>query len=273
MGNVFDAAAADFLALAPRLWDPVGEAVCRIAAPEPGERVLDACCGAGSSAIPAAAAVGPHGLVDAVDISAPLVAAMRERAATACAEEVLRPTVHDVATWSAGPYGLVLCVLGLPFLPDPAAGAARLAGMLAAGGRLVLAHWRDAEPDGRLDMKAFGEALFRIVSETAPGAEPAPPPARAPDPAALAFVSDLRGEAGMRARLAELGLTPRTRTVELGLELDDEALRLLVDGSAFRGLVTALDPAERSCVHGRLAERFAGLELDVSLVVGVGVRA
>ncbi|MDO5052553.1 MAG: methyltransferase domain-containing protein [Pseudoclavibacter sp.] len=273
MGNVFDAAAADFLALAPRLWDPVGEAVCRIAAPEPGEHVLDACCGAGSSAIPAAVAVGPHGRVDAVDLSAPLVTAMRDRAATACAEGVLRPAVHDVATWSSGPYELVLCVLGLPFLPDPAAGAARLAGMLVSGGRLVLAHWRAAEPGGRLDMKAFGEALFRIVSETAPGAEPAPPPARAPNPAALAFVSDLRGEEGMRTRLTELGLTPRTRTVQLALELDDEALQLLVDGSAFRGMVAGLGPVERSCVQGRLLERFAGLELDVSLVVGVGVRA
>jgi ubiquinone/menaquinone biosynthesis C-methylase UbiE len=41
--------------------------------PQPGERVLAACCGIGSSAIPAAHAVAPDGSVDAVDIAGALL--------------------------------------------------------------------------------------------------------------------------------------------------------------------------------------------------------
>jgi ubiquinone/menaquinone biosynthesis C-methylase UbiE len=51
------------------LWDPLGEAYVDLVAPAPGDRVLDACCGAGASAIPAARAVGASGTVDAVDLT------------------------------------------------------------------------------------------------------------------------------------------------------------------------------------------------------------
>jgi methylase of polypeptide subunit release factors len=43
-------------------------------------RVLDLCCGAGASAIPAAQAVGPTGRVLAVDVAEPLLETARTRA-------------------------------------------------------------------------------------------------------------------------------------------------------------------------------------------------
>jgi ubiquinone/menaquinone biosynthesis C-methylase UbiE len=48
----------------------------------PGATVLDLCCGAGASALPAARLVGPAGHVLGIDIAAPLLELARARAAT-----------------------------------------------------------------------------------------------------------------------------------------------------------------------------------------------
>jgi ubiquinone/menaquinone biosynthesis C-methylase UbiE len=74
IGEVFSAGAEEFHRWSPLLWDPVGQATAQAAFPTPGERVLDACCGAGASALPAARAVGPDGRVDAVDLARSLLA-------------------------------------------------------------------------------------------------------------------------------------------------------------------------------------------------------
>lgn len=55
IGALFDAAAGDFLRLAPLLWDPVSAGLVAVSAPRPGERVLDACWAVGSSALRLAA--------------------------------------------------------------------------------------------------------------------------------------------------------------------------------------------------------------------------
>ncbi|WP_260478999.1 methyltransferase domain-containing protein [Kibdelosporangium aridum] len=55
----------------------MGAATVAVAGPKPGDRVLDACCGAGASAVPAARLVGPEGVVDAVDLSGAMVDALR----------------------------------------------------------------------------------------------------------------------------------------------------------------------------------------------------
>ena len=44
-----------------------------------GDRVLDVCCGSGASALPAAEAVGPNGLVSGIDLSEPLLNLAREK--------------------------------------------------------------------------------------------------------------------------------------------------------------------------------------------------
>ncbi|MFD7660601.1 methyltransferase domain-containing protein, partial [Actinosynnema sp. NPDC059797] len=79
--DAFEVGGAEFVEWASQLWDPIGAETVGIARPRPGERVLDACCGTGSSAVPAARAVGPDGLVDAVDLAPTLLAAGARRAA------------------------------------------------------------------------------------------------------------------------------------------------------------------------------------------------
>lgn len=61
--GAFGEAAKDFAALAPALWDRLAAATITAVDPRPGEQVLDACCGTGASALPAAQRVGPLGRV------------------------------------------------------------------------------------------------------------------------------------------------------------------------------------------------------------------
>jgi ubiquinone/menaquinone biosynthesis C-methylase UbiE len=65
-------------------WDRFGRATVERLALRNGERVLDVCCGAGASAIPAARAVGPNGSVLGVG-SARHAGSARSRGARASA--------------------------------------------------------------------------------------------------------------------------------------------------------------------------------------------
>ena len=75
-------AAADHYGLASlSFWDRYGsETVSRLPLAA-GDAVLDLCCGAGASAIPAARAVGPAGHVLGVDVAGPMLDMVRAKAA------------------------------------------------------------------------------------------------------------------------------------------------------------------------------------------------
>jgi ubiquinone/menaquinone biosynthesis C-methylase UbiE len=65
----FNAAADNFDYSALGFWDHFGRRTVDKLSLQTGARVLDVCCGSGASAIPAAEAVGPSGLVVAVDLA------------------------------------------------------------------------------------------------------------------------------------------------------------------------------------------------------------
>ena len=98
----------------------------RLALP-PGARVLDACCGTGAAAIPAAEAVGPTGFVLGLDLT-PALLARAEATARRCGLDQLRFVCADLesATPPEAPFDAVTCVFGIFFLPDMAAGLRRL---------------------------------------------------------------------------------------------------------------------------------------------------
>ena len=79
--GTFDEAAHAFAALAPTLWDRLAAATLAALDPCPGEKVLDACCGTGASALPTAERVGPTGGMDAVDLAEPMLDLLRAEAA------------------------------------------------------------------------------------------------------------------------------------------------------------------------------------------------
>ena len=121
---------------------PVLDRVIAAADPKPGERVIDIGCGCGATTIDFAARVTPGGEVLGLDISEPMLARARERAAHLPARFVLADaTVHDF-----GPEGADLAAsrFGIMFFADPARSFANLRRGLKPGGRLAFACWREA---------------------------------------------------------------------------------------------------------------------------------
>ncbi|MEU0884782.1 methyltransferase domain-containing protein [Lentzea sp. NPDC005914] len=257
--GAFDAAARDFAALGRHLWNPIGTAVTAVAKPGPGERVLDACCGTGASAIPAAHAVGPDGVVDAIDLSGPMVDEVRRLSAGL---PQLRPGQADVTTWPGADYDLVQCALGIFFFPDMTAGTDHLISRARHGGRVVLTIWRgDA-------IMSPGRHLGRAVSAVTGAEPPAPRPPQ---------LIDQIGQADAYAAwLTERGLAGVEVTVnEMRLEMTDEVAWLLVLGSGFRRALADLSAEVVADVreHYLASLRADGLsELDATTLIGSGGR-
>ena len=127
------------------------------AALAPGERVLDVACGTGLVTFEAARAVGPHGRVLGVDLSGEMVEAARQ-----CAEQrhtsnlsFARMDAEALRLPDAG-FDVVLCALGLMYMPDPAQALREMQRVLRPGGRIVIAIWGERSRCG-------WSALFRIV--------------------------------------------------------------------------------------------------------------
>ena len=79
--------------------DPLGAAALARAELRAGDRVVDVGCGCGASSLLAAARVAPHGSVTGLDLSAPMLAHARERAAATVCER--SATAHRLRGLSA----------------------------------------------------------------------------------------------------------------------------------------------------------------------------
>jgi len=242
LGAVFDAAHQHFAVLAPILWNPMGQATVRLADPRPGERVLDVCCGAGASAIPAARAVGPTGRVDAIDLSEQLLAQGRANAPDLTQ---LHFTAADATTWSGNDdgYDLVQCVYGVFFLPNMDADSARLATLLRPGGRMVVTTW------GRGSIMPVPVILAEAVRAEQAGATE-PPAGRGPG-------ERIETPESLGAWLTGLGLRDVTVTEQPHtMPLDADSAWALVMGSAMRLRLAGVERVDR------VRERFVDLLAD-----------
>ncbi|PRX45162.1 ubiquinone/menaquinone biosynthesis C-methylase UbiE [Prauserella shujinwangii] len=262
VGGVFDAAHHEFAHWSARLWRPLGEITAAVARPAPGERVLDACCGAGASAIPAAVAVGggdEGGTVDAVDVSGSLLELGRREAAERGLDRI-RFTRADVLGWRGGPYDLVQCCYGVFFFPDMDAGTRRLLGLLRPGGRLAVSTWLR---DGMARLVPIGRAAaLPERPELAESAGQPDPSARVNTPERL---RDWLGSLGLR------DVEVHEVRFEQPLHPDDAWTFLL--NAAMRGFVAGLDEPALDRVRTRFLDglRGAGIDtLDASSLVGVG---
>lgn len=285
----FTDAAADYSRLAPHLWDRIGTDAVQAADPQPGERVLDACSGIGSSALPAAAAVGAGGRVDAVDLAGGLLDALRQQVSERRLEQVHAHQADVLEFGQPGEYDLVQCVLGIMFFPDFTAGSRQLVNRLRPGGRLMLSVW-DHGVMADIGMRAF-TSIQRVKDEDRPD------PARAEsasirDQEASGDDSGAGAGTGQEASVLTfdqvdnrdsfgpwmegLGLTDVTVTVqERQMELDDELAWLVITGSGFRSMFAGLSDGQLEKVR---MDFLAGLHRDrittlrTSTLVGIGRR-
>lgn len=138
----YSAAADHYDAPALRFWNYFGERTVKRAVLRPGEMVLDVCCGAGASALPAACAVTPGGRVIGVDLAPPLLALARAKAAAQGVGNVeFRHADFDQVYFRPESFDAVVCVFGLFFFLDMAAALRKMWRFLRPGGRLVVTTW------------------------------------------------------------------------------------------------------------------------------------
>lgn len=157
-------AAGDYAAFAPLVAE-VGERLVDRAGVRPGASVLDAACGTGNVAIPAALA---GGRVTGVDLTPEHFPAARARAAAAGVEVAWVEGDVEALPFEDDAFDLVLSAFGCMFAPRHAVTAAELARVLRPGGRLGICAFT---PDGA------GGDFFRTLGALAP-----PPPAFAENP-------------------------------------------------------------------------------------------
>jgi ubiquinone/menaquinone biosynthesis C-methylase UbiE len=104
-----------------------------------GEFVLDVCCGVGSSALPAARAVGAAGRVIGVDLAIDAVMRARERAREeGLANVEFRLADFDQVYFRPASFDVIICVFGIFFMPDMVGALAKMWRFLRAGGRLLI---------------------------------------------------------------------------------------------------------------------------------------
>lgn len=119
-----------------------GDEALRLAAPRPGERVLDIGCGFGETTRRLAELVGPTGEALGVDASPRFVETASGEAHGAGIENV-RFAVADVeATEFEDRFDLAFSQMGTMFFANPVAALRNVREALLPGGRLVMVVWR-----------------------------------------------------------------------------------------------------------------------------------
>ena len=138
-----------------------------------GERVLELACGAGRVGLQAAELVGPEGVGVCSDFAAPMVDAVRERAARLGLGNVQARVLdaERLELEEGESFGAVLCRFGYMLMSDPQLALNETARALAPGGRVVLAVWGDGPSNPWLT------TIFEAVMDHfgAPAPEPGTP--------------------------------------------------------------------------------------------------
>jgi ubiquinone/menaquinone biosynthesis C-methylase UbiE len=148
----------------PAVGAPLAADLIRIAALGPGERVLDVACGTGIVARLASQQVGDTGTVAGLDVNPGMLAV-----AGSATPPDMRIDWHE-ASADAMPlpdasFDVVLCQMGLQFMPNANAALREMRRVLVHGGRLAL---NLPGPAPRLTV-IMGEALARHIGAEAAG--------------------------------------------------------------------------------------------------------
>jgi SAM-dependent methyltransferase len=162
----------------------VTERMLELAAPQPGERVLELACGPGGVGLAAAPLVAP-GEVVMSDVVAEMTSIAAARAAARGLGNVsTRELDLESIDETDGSYDVVLCREGLMFATDHARAAGEIRRVLRPGGRAAIAVWGPRERNPWLGL------VFDAVS--AQIGRPVPPPG-VPGPFALDDADRLAG--------------------------------------------------------------------------------
>ena len=140
--SVYDRAADEFDEAPLALWARTGLRTVERLHLVPGKRVLDVCCGTGSTAIPAARAVGRFGAVVGIDLSERLLAKATAKAAVMGLTNIqFRRVDLNQLRFPKRSCDAVICQFGIFQLPDMVTATRLLWSMVAPGGALAITTW------------------------------------------------------------------------------------------------------------------------------------
>lgn len=259
--RAYSAAADHYDRPALGFWDRWGEATVSRLALTPGQKVLDLCCGAGGSAIPAARAVGPEGQVLAVDLAVPLLELGRAKAA---GERLANIEFRAGDATSSGlpgeSFDAVACVFGVFFAKNVPAFVAEMWRLARPGGTLAVTTWGQGwcEPASTVfweSVRDVDTALFRGFN----------PWDEITTPDKLEGLFTRAGIDGARADAV---------SGEQVLERPEDFWDVVL-GSGFRATVDALQPEQRDLVHDRVVSTLRSRDirtLQVDVVFGTATK-
>jgi ubiquinone/menaquinone biosynthesis C-methylase UbiE len=155
-------AAADFYDASPlSFWNYFGRRTIELLSLPIGSRVLDVCCGAGASALPAAQVVGQAGKVIGIDLSEKLLELARTKATGLSNIEI---ELGDMLAlrFSNESFDAVVCVFGIFFVPDMEMAVRELWRCVRTGGQLAVTTW------GPNFFEPANSAFWRSIKEVRP---------------------------------------------------------------------------------------------------------
>lgn len=247
----WDTAAPRLKEWGPLLLDqlqPVSERMLDLADIQPGSRVLDVATGGGEPALTAAHRVGASGQVIATDLSPQMVALGRERVAELGLHNIdFREMDAEAPDLPANSFEIILCRLGLMYLPNPQVALERLHALLVPGGRLVAAVWG---PPHTVPFAWWPlEGALRVLPVPAPPPQ-LPGPFRLADPRRF---EQLLTEAGFTAVQTE----PMLVTLEWA-SVDDYLRFQQAILTGFNALLAKFPAEQQAAVWQAIADRAKG---------------
>lgn len=239
--RTYGAAADHYGRTALSFWDRFGAETVAGLPLAAGHTVLDLCCGAGASAIPAARLVGPEGRVLGVDVADSLLEMARARAAReGLANIEFRAGDATGTALPDGSFDAVICVFGVFFAPDMAGFVAEM--------------WRLVRPGGVLAITTWGAGLFEPANtafwESVREVEPSLFKAFNP-------WDEITTQAALTDLLARGGVEhPAVRAAPGWHHLDHpDRFWDIVLGTGYRATIDALSQEQRDTVRTRLLGR------------------
>ncbi len=146
------------------LIEPLGRVAIERLGVAAGERILDVGCGCGQTLLQLAELAGPSGHVLGVDISPPMLARARERAAK---QPTIALALGDAQTYAFVPeaFDALYSRFGVMFFDDSRAAFRNLRAAARAGGRLSFVCWQDLAKNPWAARPL--EAVMRLLPESA----------------------------------------------------------------------------------------------------------
>ncbi len=216
----------------------------------PGQRVLDVAAGAGEPAVSAAERVGPAGYVLATDISEGIVALALEVArARGLAQVETRAMDGEQLDLPDATFDVVLCRLGLMYMPHPVTALREWRRALKPGGRVAMVVF--STPD-RNPWGAMPASIIRRRAQLSPPAAGQPGPFALGSPGMLEDVLHLAGFADVQVHAV-----PAPHGAQSAAEYVQVAREAF---GAFNAMMAQLPATERDAVWNEIEKAMRSFE-------------